>query len=47
MMAAAPVSRGVKGRHVLLGLVFFFGIMFVANGFLVYYAISTLSLIHI
>lgn len=43
MMAAAPVSRGVKGRHVLLGLVIFFGIMFVANGFLVYYAVSTFS----
>jgi len=43
MMAAAPLPRGVTGRHVLLGLVIFFGIMFLANGFLVYYAVSTFS----
>ncbi|MGA9443605.1 MAG: FixH family protein [Methyloceanibacter sp.] len=43
MMAAGPFPRGVTGRHVLLGLAIFFGIMFVANGFLVYYAVSTFS----
>jgi nitrogen fixation protein FixH len=43
MMAAAPLPRSVTGRHVLIGLVIFFGIMFVANGLLVYYAVSTFS----
>ena len=43
MMADTPFSRSVTGRHVLIGLVIFFGIMFVANGFLVYYAVSTFS----
>lgn len=43
MMAAAPFPRSVTGRHVLIGLVIFFGIMFVANGLLVYYAVSTFS----
>ena len=43
MMATAPLPRSVTGRHVLIGLFIFFGIMFVANGFLVYYAVSTFS----
>ena len=43
MMAAEPFPRTVTGRHVLIGLVIFFGVMFVANGFLVYYAVSTFS----
>ncbi|WP_082025525.1 FixH family protein [Methyloceanibacter caenitepidi] len=43
MMAAAPFPRSVTGRHVLIGLVIFFGVMFVANGLLVYYAVSTFS----
>lgn len=43
MMAAESFPRSVTGRHVLIGLVVFFGVMFVANGFLVYYAVSTFS----
>ena len=43
MTATTPIPRGVTGRHVLIGLCIFFGIMFVANGFLVYYAVSTFS----
>jgi nitrogen fixation protein FixH len=35
--------NGIEGRHVLMGLIMFFGIMFVANGLLVYYAIGTFS----
>ncbi len=36
-------ERTVTGRHVLLGLFAFFGVMLVANGFLVYYAVGTFS----
>lgn len=43
MMGVAPLPRGITGRHVLLGLIVFFGIMFAANGLLVYYAVSTFS----
>lgn len=43
MTASAPFPRNVTGRHVLIGLVVFFGVMFVANGLLVYYAVSTFS----
>ena len=35
--------NGIEGRHVLLGLIVFFGVMFFANGALVYYAIGTFS----
>ena len=37
------LSKGVQGRHVLIGLLIFFGVMFVANGLLVYYAVGTFS----
>lgn len=37
------VSKGIEGRHVLMGLFAFFGVMLVANGFLVYYALGTFS----
>lgn len=43
MTVAAPSPRSLTGRHVLIGLVIFFGVMFVANGLLVYYALSTFS----
>ena len=43
MTVTTSVRRGLTGRHVLIGLFVFFGIMFVANGFLVYYAVSTFS----
>lgn len=36
-------ANGIEGRHVLMGLVVFFGVMFVANGLLVYYALGTFS----
>lgn len=36
-------ERTVTGQHVLLGLFAFFGVMLVANGFLVYYAVGTFS----
>ena len=36
-------ANGIEGRHVLMGLVAFFGVMFVANGLLVYYALGTFS----
>ena len=34
---------GISGRHVLLGLIVFFGVMLVANSMLVYYALDTFS----
>ena len=41
---AAPDGKGkLTGWHVLAMLGAFFGVMFVANGFLVYYAIGTFS----
>lgn len=43
MSAAERITRTLTGRHVLLGLVIFFGVMFFANGLLVYYALSTFS----
>jgi len=35
--------NGVEGRHVLLALIAFFGIMFLANGIFVYFAVATFS----
>jgi hypothetical protein len=35
--------NGIDGRHVLLGLIAFFGVMLVANSLLVYYALDTFS----
>lgn len=37
------LDNGIDGRHVLLALLVFFGVMLVANGALVYYAINTFS----
>ncbi len=34
-------QRGLQGRHVLIGLVAFFGVMLVANGIFLYYALTT------
>lgn len=36
-------ANGIEGRHVLLGLIAFFGVMALANAALVYYAVSTFS----
>lgn len=35
--------KGIDGRHVLLGLVAFFGVMFVVNAIFVYFAVATFS----
>ena len=34
-------ARTITGRHVLIGLLSFFGIIFAANGLLVYFALET------
>ncbi len=36
-------ANGIEGRHVLMGLIVFFGVMLAANSFLVYYALETFS----
>ncbi|HUU25368.1 MAG TPA: FixH family protein [Methyloceanibacter sp.] len=36
-------ANGIEGRHVLLGLIVFFGVMLAANSALVYYALETFS----
>jgi nitrogen fixation protein FixH len=41
MSATAWFADGVRGRHVLLGLVAFFGLIFAVNGVFIYYALST------
>jgi nitrogen fixation protein FixH len=41
MSATTWLADGLKGRHVLLALVGFFGLVFVVNGIFVYYALST------
>jgi nitrogen fixation protein FixH len=34
-------ADGLRGRHVLLGLVAFFGLIFLVNGIFIYYALTT------
>lgn len=41
MSERAQTARGIQGRHVLLGLIAFFGVMLVANGIFLYYALTT------
>jgi nitrogen fixation protein FixH len=41
MSATTWLADGLKGRHVLLALFGFFGLIFVVNGIFVYYALST------
>lgn len=36
-------TEGLKGRHVLVALVAFFGVMLIANGIFVYFAVATFS----
>lgn len=43
MKTAGWFANGIEGRHVLLGLIAFFGVMALANAALVYYAVSTFS----
>jgi nitrogen fixation protein FixH len=41
MSETARFADGLRGRHVLLGLVAFFGVIFLVNGIFAYYAITT------
>ena len=41
MSDTAWFADGLRGRHVLLGLVGFFGLIFLVNGIFAYYAIAT------
>jgi nitrogen fixation protein FixH len=41
MTGTAWFANEIKGRHVLIGLVAFFGVIFFANGVFLYYAVST------
>jgi len=36
-------ANGLKGRHVLMSLIAFFGVMLIANGLFVYFALSTFT----
>jgi nitrogen fixation protein FixH len=40
-MTEGWLKNGLQGRHVLLGLVAFFGVMLVANGIFLFYALAT------
>ena len=41
MSATAWFTSEIRGRHVLIGLIAFFGLVFLANGVFVYYALTT------
>jgi nitrogen fixation protein FixH len=41
MSETAWFADGLRGRHVLLGLIAFFGLIFLVNGIFAYYAITT------
>jgi len=41
MSDTARFRDGLRGQHVLLGLIVFFGLIFLVNGIFVYYAITT------
>lgn len=43
MSAMRPFPRRLEGRHVLFGLLAFFGVMFAANGVFLYYAVGTFN----
>jgi nitrogen fixation protein FixH len=36
-------ANGIEGRHVLFGLIAFFGVMLIANAIFVYFAVATFS----
>lgn len=42
-MTGDASEKPITGRHVLLGLVGFFGLMLIANGLFVYFALSTFT----
>jgi nitrogen fixation protein FixH len=41
MTGTAWFSNEIRGRHVLIGMVAFFGLIFLANGIFLYYALTT------
>ena len=41
MSGTAWVSNEIRGRHVLIGMTAFFGLIFLANGIFLYYALTT------
>ena len=41
MSGTAWFSNEIRGRHVLIGMVAFFGLIFLANGIFLYYALTT------
>ena len=43
MAEARSFAKGLEGKHVLLALAGFFGIMFLVNGIFVYFAVATHS----
>lgn len=43
MTARTALAKGLEGRHVLLALIAFFGVMFIVNGIFVYAAVTTFS----
>jgi nitrogen fixation protein FixH len=43
MSSQSWFADGLKGRHVLMALVVFFGVMLIANGIFVYFAVATFS----
>jgi hypothetical protein len=43
MMGDGRAVKPIAGRHVLLALIGFFGLMLIANGFFVYFALATFS----
>jgi nitrogen fixation protein FixH len=43
MRATRRFANGIEGRHVLMALIGFFGVMLFANGVFVYFALATFS----
>jgi nitrogen fixation protein FixH len=41
MSETAWFAKGIEGRHVLIGFIAFFGVIFLANGIFLYYALAT------
>ena len=41
MSETAWFAKGIEGRHVLLGFIAFFGVIFLVNGIFVYFALAT------
>ena len=41
MSGTAWFANEIRGRHVLIGMIAFFGLIFLANGIFLYYALTT------